>query len=220
MAVENLDLLAIVQEVYKEIREAAPTSLSSQSTRTKEVVKAIKDTYLEVCSLNNGHLTFLEASGTITLATGTREYSLASDYKDINTESWILNNASQVEYLDHPKFILEYKDTTERGVPYHFTIWGGQAIFGYVPSSTYNGMTVAYKYWKQPDDISAGSDIPLIPKEFRRRLLVFGPAAQLLNTDGDPSYRMLWERYAEGIRDLKRGYCSIKPTSARVSHIF
>lgn len=220
MAVENLDFLSLVQEVFKEIRETPPTSIETPSTRAKQVIQAIKNVYLEVCSLNNGHLSFLEEDGTITLATGTREYSLAADIKDPNLEGWILDNTKELKYLDYNAFVEKYPDATDEGVPYEFTIWGGQAIIGYVPDLNFNGKTVVYKYWKQPDDLSAGTDVPLIPKEFRRRVLVFGAAAHILQTDGDPSYKMFWDRYLGGVQDLKRGYCSIVPTKARVTHIF
>lgn len=220
MAVENLNLLALVQEVFKEIRETPPTSIDTPTTRSKQVIQAIKNVYLEVCSLNNGHLSFLEEDGTITLATGTREYSLASDIKDPNLEGWILDNTKELKYLDYNAFVEKYPDATDQGVPYEFTIWGGQAIIGYVPDSNYNTKTVVYKYWKQPDDLVNETDYPLIPKEFRRRVLVFGASAHIFQTDGDPSYKMFWDRYLGGVQDLKRGYCSIVPTKARVTHIF
>jgi hypothetical protein len=220
MAVENLNFLQIVQAVFKEIREAAPTSLATPNTRVQEVIEAVRNVYNEVCSLNNGHMKFLEADGSITLATGDRDYSLAADVKEVSHEGWIMDNATELTYYDYPAFMSKYKDATETGVPQAFTLWGNEALIAYIPTSTYNGKTVTYPYWKQPDELSTDTDIPLIPNEFRRRCLIFGAVAHLLQTDGDASYKLFWDRYMGGIEDLKRSQCSIKPTKARVTHIF
>jgi len=220
MAVENLTLLQIVQEVFTAIRETKPTSLSSQTTRTQEVVQAVKDVYLEVCSMNNGHLKFLESSGTITLATDDRDYAMAADVKDLCLESFILDNQDDVEYLDYNSFMAKYPDITDTGKPYNITVWNNEFLIGYVPSSSYDGKTIPYKYWKQPDDIVNDGDYPLIPKELRRRVLVFGAAAQLFQTDSDPSYKLYWDRYMGAIADLKRGYSSATPGNVRVTHVF
>lgn len=220
MAVENLTLLEIVQEVFVATRESQPTSLASPSKRTKEVVQAVKDIYLEVCSMNNGHLSFLEADGTITLAASDRDYAIASDVKELNLDSFVLDNQDPVKYLDYLSFIAKYPDITDEGKPYHYTPWAGQVLLGYVPSALYASKTIRYKYWKQPDDIYDDGHYPLIPKEFRRRILVFGATAQLFQTDGDTSYKLYWDRYMGAIADLKRGYSSITPAQVRVTHVF
>jgi hypothetical protein len=220
MAVENLNFLQIVQETFIEAREAAPTNLSSPITRVKEVMSAVRNIYSEICSLNNGHMKFLEADGTITLATGDRDYALATNVKEVSYEGWIMDGVRELTYRDYPAFINRYKDITETGTPESFTIWGNQALIALVPTATYNTKTIIYPYWKQADALTSDSDVPLIPNEFRRRCLIFGAVAHLLQTDGDVTYKLFWDRYMGGIEDLKRSQCSIKPTVARVTHIF
>lgn len=209
MATEDMNFLEIVQAVYLAIRETGPTSLSSQTTRTKEVIEAIKDIYTEVCSMNEGHLTFLEADGTITLVTDTREYAFEADCKDVNLDSFVYDSDRQLYYKDYTEFMKTYPDMTESGRPYDFSVWGREFIFGYMPSSDYNGKTVTYMYWKRPDDITTDTDEPLIPDEFRRRILVNGAASRILSMDGDSSWEIKDNIYQRGVIDLKRGYSSI-----------
>ncbi len=220
MAVENLNFLQIVQEVFKEVREAEPTSLSNPNTRVQEVMAAVKNIYNEICSLNNGHMKFLEADGEITLATGDRDYALAADVKEVSFDGWILDGSTEITYKDYLSFIAKYRDPSATGDPINFTIWGNEVLIAYVPTASYNGKKIAYPYWKQADDLTSDADVPLIPNEFRRRCLIFGAVAHLLQTDGDASYKLFWDRYMGGIEDLKRSQCSIKPTKARVTHIF
>lgn len=220
MAAEDMDLLEIVQFVYRGIREIPPTSLSSQTTRTKEVIDAIKDVYEEICSLNEGHLSFLEADGTITLVESTREYALATDLKDLNIEGWIMDNTTILDYVDYSDFLEKFIDKTEEGAPIDFSIWNNQAVFGYVPDSAYATKVVKYSYWKRPDELVDATDLPLVPKEFRKRTICNGAMSRILQMDGDPSFTMKEAIYQKGIKDLKRGYSSIEKNKAKVNFIF
>ena len=118
MAVENLNLLAIINAVLIGVRDAEVTSLTN--TRTKQVLQAVKEIYLEVCSMSSGRLKFLEADGTITLAESTRSYDLEDDCGDPSLNSWILDNDKELFYLASPGSLLQGVWTTESiimGIP-------------------------------------------------------------------------------------------------------
>ncbi len=214
MAVENLSLLDIVNEVLRGLRDTEVTSLTN--TRSKQVVQAVKDIYLQVCSLGNGKLKFLEADGEITLATAVRSYSLADDCGEPSLNSWVLDDDKELHYLSYDKFVEEYTDPTSAGTPYDFTLMNDVALIGYVPNSNYNGKKIKYKYWKQPDDISLTTDYPLIPKEFRRRVLVAGAKGLIKKDDGNQGWKIDWDIHLEGVNDLKRRYGSTVPLSVKV----
>lgn len=221
MSVENLSFLNIVNEVFTAIRENKISTLSgTRNTRTNQIVQAVKDTYSEVISKSNGHWKFLEADGSITLITSTREYAEPDDLKDLNTDSFVLDNYAPIWYEDYNTFISHYPDATEEGQPINVSQWGGNFIIGSVPSASYNGKKISYNYWKKVNDLISDGDYPLIPEEFRRRVLVAGAAAQVLQGGGSRLYDFQWQRYVEGLNDLKRAYSSIKPQKARVTHIF
>ena len=214
MAVENLNLLNIVNAVLIGLRDGEVTSLTN--TRTKQVLQAIKEIYLEVCSMSSGRLKFLEADGTITLIESTRSYDLEDDCGDPSLNSWVLDNDKELFYLAYDKFKEDYIDITEEGTPYNFTLMNGVALIGYVPNSNYAGKIITYKYWKQPDDLTLTTDYPLIPKEFRRRILVSGAKALIKKDDGNPNWKVDWDIHAEGVNDLKKRYGSTVPLSLKV----
>jgi hypothetical protein len=133
---------------------------------------------------------FRETTGTLSTVASTQEYSLSSNFSDIDAQNIVSvsiqgsNNRKLVYWpfnqlrVDEPDF-----DSDGASVPTRYYIKGGSIGFWPLPNDVYS---VAIDYYKIPTELSADSDTPIIPIAYREALLQYALSLEHdFNTDPD-----------------------------------
>lgn len=133
---------------------------------------------------------FREKTGSLATVASTQEYSLSSNFSDLDAQNLIAvslqgaNNDKLVYWpfdklrIDQPDF--DYEGT---GVPSRYYIKSGSIGFWLIPDGVY---TVAIDYYKLPTELSADSDESIIPLAYRQALIHYALSQEHnYNTDPD-----------------------------------
>lgn len=141
---------------------------------------------------------FRETTGTITTSAGTQEYSLASNFSDIdenNITSVAIQGASarKLNYIPYNQLRVTQPDYDQegQGLPEKYYIKGDNIGFWPQPGDTYS---VSVDYHKLLTELSADSDEPIIPVGYREALVQYGLAKEHdYNTDPDLAIKAMNE---------------------------
>lgn len=144
---------------------------------------------------------FRESSGTLSLVDGTQEYSLTSNFSDIdqqNITSVALQGASERKLTYWPYTQLRANqpdlDADGTGVPTRYYLKSGNIGFWLVPNGAYS---VVIDYVKVPTELSGDSDEPIIPQAYREALVQYALALEHdFNTDPDLAQKAM-NRYEQ-----------------------
>lgn len=144
---------------------------------------------------------FRETTGTLNLVQGTQEYSLSSNFSDLDLQNIIsvaLQGANQRKIVywpfnqlraDKPDF-----DYDGESVPERYYIRSGNIGFWPVPSGTY---AVLIDYYKIATELSADADTSIIPIGYREALIHYGISLEHdYNTDPDLAQKAM-NRYED-----------------------
>ncbi len=174
---------------YKDIQDRVLDQISKSDSTTRNRVKN---------AINMGQSDFVlrelwpfrETTGTLSLVQGTQEYSLISNFSDIDSQNIIsvaLQGAqnSKLTYwpfsqlrADNPDF-----DLTGSSIPTRYYIKGGSIGFWPVPSGAYDCLI---DYYKVPTEMSADADVPILPLNYREALMHYALSSEHdFNTDPD-----------------------------------
>lgn len=201
---------------YREIQDRVLDLISRSDTTTRNRVKD---------SINLGYLQFVsrelwpfrEKTGTLSTVAGTQEYSLSSNFSDIDSQNiisvalqgtvkrklvyWPFNQLR----ADQPDY-----DLTGADVPTRYYIKAGQIGFWPLPADAY---TILIDYYSTPTELSADSDEPIIPVAYREALVKYGLAAEHdYNSDPDLAQKAMNEY--EQIVTLARNNLLVQPTDS------
>lgn len=149
-------------------------------------------------SINNGYNDFVtrelwpfrEVTDYITTIAGTQEYTLSTEFTDIDQQNIISvaiqgASARKLEYKPYNQLRSLYPDFDEdgTGLPTMYYIKGGAIGFYLSPGDVY---TVAVDYFKVPTALSADADTPIIPATYREALVHYALSDEHdFNTDPD-----------------------------------
>lgn len=160
---------------------------------------------------------FREVADTFATVAGTQEYTLTTDFTDIDQNNIVSvaiqgDSADKLPYIafnrlrrDHPDF-----DKEGQAVPQYYYLRAGKIGLWPVPNAVY---TVAVDYYKVPTELSSDSDTPIIPAGYREALTQYALSLEHdFNTDPDLAQKAM-NRY-EQIVTLARGNLLSQPTDA------
>lgn len=174
---------------YKEIQDRTLDLISKSDATTRNRIKNW---------INMGQSDFVlrelwpfrETTGTLALVQGTQEYSLSSNFSDIDSQNIIsvaIQGASQAKLVywpfnqlraDKPDF-----DYDAQSIPTRYYIKGGSIGFWPVPNAA---LTCLIDYYKVPTELSADADTPILPVNYREALMHYALSMEHdFNTDAD-----------------------------------
>lgn len=165
---------------------------------------------------------FREVVDTISFVQGTSEYTLASEFSDIDTGNIITvsiqgGNQSMLTYLPFNQLLASQPDlsTIGQSVPRNYYLRAGKIGFWPTPNGT---DTVSIVYYKNPTELSADADEPIIPKTYREALVQYALALEHdFNTDPDLAQKAM-NRY-EQIVTLARNNLLAQPADTGAFYI-
>lgn len=151
---------------------------------------------------------FRETTGTLNLVQGTQEYSLSSNFSDLDQQNIIavsLQGANQRKLVywpfnqlraDKPDF-----DYDGQAVPERYYIRAGNIGFWPVTDGAY---TVLIDYYKVATELSADADTSIIPVGYREALVHYGLSLEHdYNTDPDLAQKAM-NRYEQFITSARQ----------------
>lgn len=196
----------MAQTTFRNIQDAVLDEISKSDATTRNRVKN---------NINRGYQRFVlrelwpfrEVTGTLSLVQGTQEYSLVSNFADIDAQNIIsvtLQGAQsrKLVYWPYNQLRADQPDFDLQGtsVPERYYIKAGNIGFWPVPSGAYD---VAIDYYKLPTELDADADEPIIPIAYREALIQFALSKEHdFNTDPDLAQKAMNEY--EQVVDLAR----------------
>jgi hypothetical protein len=158
---------------------------------------------------------FREVTDSIATVAGTQEYVLSTEFTDIDAANIIsvsIQGASQkkLPYIPFNQLRASEPDFDEDGqaVPRYYYIKAGKIGFFPSPDAVYD---IAIDYYKTPTELSADSDTPIIPVNYRESLVHYALSLEHdFNTDPDLAVKSQ-NRY-EQIVTLARNNLLTQPT--------
>ena len=141
--------------------EVATFSDTQHAATLNLAIIAIQDELNDLIS--DRLISYERASDSVTLATGTRNYALASNFVRFYGRAMFYDATNNRQIFEYPekKLRLEINDyATQTGTPnwwYWFDATTKQVAFYQVPNSSYNGIAYSYEYEKDVS-VSASSD--------------------------------------------------------------
>lgn len=176
--------LTLVNKVCKRLNEVELTSINFASATA--VHSTIKDSINDaIRDINQAEFfwPFNYFLATETLVVGTNQYTLPTDYKIIDVDTVYLRRdesasvlGRSLRYKDFDEWTQKYRSSDDeiiadvaggsygRYVPEFFYLTNDDKI-GFSPVPTI-ALTVEYRYWKQPAELSLHSDTTTIPTRF------------------------------------------------------
>lgn len=185
---------------YKEIQDNVLSLISKSDSTTRNRIKNW---------INLGYHDFVlrelwpfrETVDTIAFVQGTQEYTLSSEFSDIDQQNIISvaiqgTNLRKLSYIPFNQLQASQPDLDYEGqsVPTQYYLRAGKIGFWPVPNGT---DTVSVTYYKVPTELSADADTPIIPIGYRESLTQYALAMEHdFNTDPDLSQKAM-NRYEQ-----------------------
>jgi len=171
----NETLVAVGEEPFADATEFN-AAVGLQSHVKYVINSAIRDIY----SQEQNEWVFAKTTDTITLVAGTLEYSTNSNAASIDWDTFFIQYDAALDSPDHQELHLVSYDTyvkyyrsseensltaTEYTKPHSVVrSQDNKAIFFPKADAAY---TVEYEYFAKPTDLSASTDVPTIPENYR-----------------------------------------------------
>jgi len=160
---------------------------------------------------------FRETTGTLATVGGTQEYVLSTEFTDIDEQNILsvaIQGANQKKLTYWPFNQLRASkpdfDLDAASVPERYYIKAGSIGFWPAPNAVYS---VDIDYYALPTAMSADSDVPLLPLNYREALIHYALALEHdYNTDPDLSVKSM-NRYEE-IVTLARNNLLAQPSDS------
>jgi hypothetical protein len=172
----------------------------------------------------------LEASGSLTMVTGTQTYAKPSDFFRVDRNSFIYDSSgTRPKYLDPQELDRLVSDQDATGQPSTY-IWevAGNFLVYRVPTAAYNGKIITYRYWKIPAriDTAVPTGNVWIPEPFDELVLVNYATARLMSYMTHPEAQvysaLVYGTGAEpgALKEMKKAYSSPSLFRPQVRAIF
>lgn len=159
---------------------------------------------------------FALVTGTQTLATdGTSVYDFPSSFSSVDWESFYLRQLSAAGNEPKRLPVMSYTQYLDERRPNDETSGAGgygatEAIyqtqdgkFGVTPPAD-QAYVVEYKYWQFPDDMSASTDVCIVPTRFDNVIIDGGMTYMMLYRSNEQSAAIHRDRFEQGIKNMRR----------------
>lgn len=190
----------MANSTYRDIQDNVLAMLSKSDTTTRNRIKTwINMGYQDF--VNRELWPFREVTGTLATVAGTQEYTLASQFADIDTQNILsvaIQGTNQAKLAYWPFNQLRASkpdfDSDTAGVPRYYYIKARKIGFWPLPDAIYS---IAIDYYSVPTELSADSDEPSIPQAYREGLVQYALSLEHdFNTDPDLAQKAL-NRYEQ-----------------------
>lgn len=185
---------------YREMQDNVLSLLSKSDSTTRNRVKNwLNMSYYDF--VLREVWPFRETTGTLSTVAGTQEYSLSSNFSDIDAQ-----NILAVSIQGAPNTKLPYWpfnqlraseadfDAQSTAQPDKYYIRAGNIGFWPSPGDVY---TVLIDYYKIPTELSADADVPIVPIAYREALVQYALSLEHdFNTDPDLAQKAM-NRYEQ-----------------------
>lgn len=205
--------LDITNEVIARFNEVELTSSGFTSSRgfQTQCKNAVNDA---INHLNQAEFNwpFNHTTKTETLVAGTTRYSIPSDAKTVDYDTFRLVKDDTLgcsggslplmnyyEYVD--KHITQEDEAGIGAVPQAVvrTPDNNYLLYPY-PDAAYS---LKYEYYSIPSQLTAATDVPTVPEQFRQ-VIVDGATAYGYQYRGEPTqYQINWDRFEMGIKNMQ-----------------
>lgn len=185
---------------YREIQDNVLALISKSDSTTRNRIKNW---------INLGYQDFVtrelwpfrEVVDTISFVQGTAEYTLATEFSNIDSSNVTSvaiqgGNQSKLTYIPRSQLLASEPDLTAIGqsVPRNYYLSAGKIGFWPTPNGT---DSVSIAYYMTPTELSADSDEPIIPVAYRESLVQFALSMEHdFNTDPDLAQKAM-NRYED-----------------------
>ena len=207
------DYLGITNEVLARMNEVQLTSSNFSSARGFQIQcqNAVNDAINYINQREFGW-PFSHNTNTQTLSADTTRYTIPSGTQHVDYETFRISKSDSLGVAGTTLKVLDYKEYVDRfidqettsdvgGVPTYVirTPDNNYALYPY-PDKAY---TLKYEYYSKPTLLSAHSDAPAVPEQFRQ-VIVDGATAYGYQYRGEAQqYGINFARFEEGIKQMQ-----------------
>ncbi len=159
---------------------------------------------------------FLKTTYTQTLSVGTRQYAFPADYSSADWDTFYLKKLSSENNSPMPLSVISYEqyiqnvragdDTGDQvngdGPPtLVYQTLGSSFGVSPIPNAAYE---VEYVYWKFPNDLTAFSDVAIIPDRFKHVVIDGAIMFVMRFRSNEQSAAIHQQNFEEGIKAMRR----------------
>lgn len=208
--------LSLTNELLRRINEVEMDSTTFETARNIQALAKDATNASVRAILNQGQeWPFLLVTQTQATVAGTAEYSLPTDCSSVDWDSFYIrqlvdqtNVPQKLEVMPYTEYLRHYRardesgGTASREAPRRVYMTQ-DSKFGLTPPPD-KAYTIEYKYWSFPSEMSAYSDVCIIPDRFKGVIIDGGLMFLMMFRSNEQSAGMHKEKFDDGIRTMRR----------------
>ena len=207
--------ITLVNDALRRLNEVELTSTDfATATGFRALVKDAVNASLQEISQKEFEFPFNHTTGSLTLVAGTSQYTLATDLKVADWDSFRINYDSSNNYSARVLKLLNYDsynrryferdseaDTGDRDQPiYVYRTLDTKAGFTPIPDAAYS---VSYDYFAYATDLSASTDTMTVPDAFKHVVLDGALYHCFIFRDNSQQAGLAKAKFDEGIERMR-----------------
>ena len=211
--------ITLVNEFLRRLNEVTLDTSGDGFDSVKNVQALAKDAVnssIRLILQDGQEWPFLKTTYTQTLSVGTRQYSFPADYSSADWDTFYLKkltsennspmNLSVISYEQYIQNVRAADDTGDQvngdGPPtLVYQTLGSSFGVSPIPNAAYE---VEYVYWKFPNDLTAFSDVAIIPDRFKHVVIDGAMMFMMRFRSNEQSAAMHQNNFEDGIKTMRR----------------
>ncbi len=211
--------ITLVNELLRRLNEVTLDTSGDGFDSVKNVQALAKDAVnssIRLILQDGQEWPFLKTTYTQTLSVGTRQYSFPADYSSADWDTFYLKkltaennspmNLSVISYEQYIQNVRAGDDTGDQvngdGPPtLVYQTLGSSFGVSPIPNAAYE---VEYVYWKFPNDLTAFSDVAIIPDRFKHVVIDGAMMFMMRFRSNEQSAAIHQQNFEEGIKAMRR----------------
>jgi len=207
------DFLGLTNEVIARMNEVALTTANFTSARGFQIQcqNAVNDAINYINQREYGW-PFSHATQTETLVASQTRYTIPTGTQHVDYETFRISKDNTLGVAGTTLRVIDYKEYIDRFVEQETTTGvGGVPLYVFrTPDNNYGlypypdkAYELKYEYYSRPTLLSASTDVPAVPEQFRQ-VIVDGATAYAYQYRGEAQqYGLNFTRFEEGIKHMQ-----------------
>jgi len=207
------DFLGLTNEVIARMNEVALTTANFTSARGFQIQcqNAVNDAINYINQREYGW-PFSHATQTETLVASQTRYTIPTGTQHVDYETFRISKDNTLGVAGTTLRVIDYKEYIDRFVEQETTTGvGGVPLYVFrTPDNNYGlypypdkAYELKYEYYSRPTLLSASTDVPTVPEQFRQ-VIVDGATAYAYQYRGETQqYGLNFTRFEEGIKHMQ-----------------
>jgi len=207
------DFLGLTNEVIARMNEVALTTANFTSARGFQIQcqNAVNDAINYINQREYGW-PFSHATQTETLVASQTRYTIPTGTQHVDYETFRISKDNTLGVAGTTLRVIDYKEYIDRFVEQETTTGvGGVPLYVFrTPDNNYGlypypdkAYELKYEYYSRPTLLSASTDVPTVPEQFRQ-VIVDGATAYAYQYRGEAQqYGLNFTRFEEGIKHMQ-----------------